>query len=440
MGASSSPGAGTTTLTGGAALDTSAANLLLNRSLTNAAGSTATLSGSTGLNLISNANAFWTNQGTFTFASDAGIAINAATGTFNNSGTFQKTGGTGTSTVSWNFSNSGTVTAQSGTLSFTVGQTLSNFSAGTLTGGTWRAASGGTLTIGATRNVTTVAAGTTVEVNGATSSFPNLSTHVTANAGTFNVLGGNVFTPGGPLTDSGVLTVGLAAGDGSQFSGAVTVNSGGTLRGTGTIAPAAGTTVTVNAGGKVMGGQSGAAGILTALLPAGQNLALSGVLGENVSGTVAPDANGLSPSVSRIGLSGGGTTLSGLTLLLDFSGIGTTGGFSNDPNGNGNGFWTNPANYNDAAHDGYVWRVIDAGAGTTGSAPVVTNPNFATGTFGTFLGTGGPLTLTGGGTAGAVYLAFTPTAVPEPASILLAGAAGIGGLLARRRARRSRPS
>jgi hypothetical protein len=272
-----------------------------------------------------------------------------------------------------------------------------------------------------------------VEVNGVGSAFAALENHVTANAGTFNVLGGRVFTPGGTLANSGVLTVGQAAGDGSQFSGGVAVASGGVLRGAGTVAPPAGSTVTVNGGGTIMGGQSGAAGTLAVSLPAGQTLGLNGTLGVNMSGTVAPDANGLSSSTSRVGLSGGGLALSSASLTLDFNGIGTTGGTSNNPNGNGNGFWTNAGNYNDAAHDGYVWRVIDLGTGTTGSAPSVTNPTYATGMFSSFIGTGGPLTLAGGGTPGAVYMAFTP--VPEPSSILLvsAAAAGVAGWMRRRR-------
>lgn len=160
--------------------------------------------------------------------------------------------------------------------------------------------------------------------------------------------------------------------------------------------------------------------------PSGQNLALAGTLNVNMSGTVAPDANGLSSATSRIALSGGGLALSSASLTLDFSGIGTTGSLSNDPNGNGNGngFWTNPANYNDAAHDGLVWRVVDFGAGATGLAPGVTNPTYTTGMFSSFIGTGGPLTLTGGGTSGAVYLSFTP--VPEPSSVLMISAAGAG--------------
>jgi hypothetical protein len=223
-----------------------------------------------------------------------------------------------------------------------------------------------------------------------------------------------------------LLTVGQAAGDGSQFSGGVSVNAGGILRGTGAIAPPAGSTVFVAAGGSIMGGQSGSAAMLTLSLPARQSFGLSGTLAENVSGTVAPDTNGLSPGVSRIGLTGGGLALSNAGLTLDFSGIGSTGGISNDPDGDGNGFWTDGNLYNDSAHAGFVWRVIDAGTGTIGTAPAVTNPTYATGIFSTFIGTGGPLTLTDGGDPGAVYLAFTH--VPEPSTIVLVGAAGLAGL------------
>ena len=82
--------------------------------------------------------------------------------------------------------------------------------------------------------------------------------------------------------------------------------------------------------------------------------------------------------------------------------------------------------------------MIDFGTGTTGLAPGVTNPTYTTGMFSSFIGTGGPLTLTGGGTSGAVYLSFTP--VPEPSSILMISAAMAGavGWTRRRRQRTSR--
>jgi hypothetical protein len=452
-------GTGTTTLSGGANL---AGTGTINRTLVNANGSTATFTTTGGLSAAS-ASAAWINQAgaTFTFAvnDSLGSAVTGA-GTFANAGVFQKTGGTGTSQVSWNFSNTGTVIGSSGTLSFDAFPTntftvsnagtivagganpgvinfglaanLTNYSqvTHTLTGGTWQILGNGTVSFISSRPIATLAAGTTVELNGPGSAFAALENHVTANAGSLSILGGRAFTPGGVLANTGTLTVGQAAGDGSQFTGGVTVAGGGILRGTGTVAPPAGSTVAVNSGGTIMGGSPGAAGVLAVVLPAGQDLALSGTLAVPMSGTVAPDVNGLSVLVSRISLSGGGLSLSGASLTLDFSGIGTTGGVGDDPSGNGNGFWTDPAN--DNVPGGMVWRMIDAGTDETGSAPAVTNANYAAGSFSSFIGTGGPLSLTGGGDPGAVYLAFTPTAVPEPSTLLLVGGAGLATVVWRR--------
>jgi autotransporter-associated beta strand protein len=262
LGASSSPGAGTTTISGSATIN---GTPFVNRGVINTAGSTVTMSAA--VNLYSNsANAIWTNQSgsAFNFTNDGSLSINAGTGVFNNNSgaTFGKTGGTGTSNVAWTFTNSGTVLASSGTLQFGTGTNLTNYTSGTqtLTGGTWRVFAGATLDLSSSRPISTIAAGTTVEVNGLGSTFNTLENHVTANAGTLNILGGRSFTPGGTLTNSGILTVGQAAGDGSQFNAAVNVNAGGTLRGTGTLTGAA----TLASGGLVSPGIASTFGALAA--------------------------------------------------------------------------------------------------------------------------------------------------------------------------------
>ncbi len=261
MGAVTSPGAGITTLSGGGTLDTTGANLVLNRSLTNA--STVTIKGPN--LLLSDANAAWTNQGgaTFTFSSDASVSNSGGTGTFMNQANaiFQKTGGTGTSTVGWNFTNNGTVAAQSGTLAFSSSANLTNYSAGTttLTGGTWQVLAGATLDLGS-RPITTVAAGTTVIVSGSGSAFADLENHVTANAGGLSILGGRAFTPGGTLVNTGILTVGQSAADGSKLTGSVNVSGGGSLRGTGTVTG----TATISSGGAVSPGVAATVGTLAA--------------------------------------------------------------------------------------------------------------------------------------------------------------------------------
>src|SRR5262249_35235377 len=73
LGAPSSPGAGTTTLAGGANIN---GNVFLNRNVTNASGSVVTESAN--VTLYSNSAApTWTNQGgsTFTFSADGGMLV-----------------------------------------------------------------------------------------------------------------------------------------------------------------------------------------------------------------------------------------------------------------------------------------------------------------------------------------------------------------------------
>jgi hypothetical protein len=226
LGANSSPGAGTTTLSGGAAI----ANVNLNRSVTNASGSAVQLYGTIS---AQSANAVWTNQSgsSFSWGNDGSLAN--STGTFNNQAgaIFRKISGAGTSEVSWSFTNAGTVNAASGTLRFDI---LPNLVSGTLNAGTWNVSAGSTLLF-IPGNVTTIGANAAVSLTGANSTFAALDTHLTTNAGGLSVLGGRAFTPGGTLTNNGTLIVGQTAGDGSQFTGSVTTGSGGTLRGTGAV-------------------------------------------------------------------------------------------------------------------------------------------------------------------------------------------------------------
>jgi autotransporter-associated beta strand protein len=248
LGAPSSPGAGTTTLTGGAVIGVG--SVYLNRAVNNASGSTVTIAGP--YTLFANAaNPTWTNLtgSVFNFAGDGSLGINAGAGTFvNNSGaTFEMTAASGASIVNWAFTNSGTVLASSGTLSFPNSITLTNFASATLTGGTWRVLSGATLDLGSTRTITTIAAGTTVEVNGPGSVFANVENSVVNVAGTLNIFGARAFTPGGTIIDTGSVSVGQANGSGSQFNSAVMVNNGGLLQGSGTVTGA----VTVATGGTV---------------------------------------------------------------------------------------------------------------------------------------------------------------------------------------------
>jgi hypothetical protein len=133
------------------------------------------------------------------------------------------------------FTNDGTLLANGGQITVTANSYASkpldftNFNAGTLTGGTYIVRNGGTLDLGG-RAVTTVAAGTTVELNGAASTFAALNTLET-NAGTLRILGGKNFDPAGSVLNTGTVVV----GPGSTLSSNLNV-SGGTVRGAGTIA------------------------------------------------------------------------------------------------------------------------------------------------------------------------------------------------------------
>ncbi len=230
LGANSSPGAGTTTLSGGATIG----SVNLNRSLTNASGSAVQLYGNIS---AQSASAVWTNQSGSSFSWGSDGSLGNSSGTFNNQAgaIFQKISGSNTSEVSWSFANAGTVNVSSGTLRFDI---LPNLVSGTLNAGAWNVAAGATLQF-VPGNVTTIGANATVSLTGANSTFAALDNHLTTNAGSLSILGGRAFIPGGTLTNTGTLIVGQTAGDGSQFTGSVTSGSGGTLRGTGAITGAA---------------------------------------------------------------------------------------------------------------------------------------------------------------------------------------------------------
>ncbi|MEJ7590085.1 MAG: hypothetical protein WKF77_00900 [Planctomycetaceae bacterium] len=151
--------------------------------------------------------------------------------------------------TSWQ--NLGSVAAQaSGTLNATT-STPTNFSAGTLTGGTWKAISGGTLRIGMPSSVTTNAA--TIVVDGATSHFyrdsgtTNAIASLSTNSGSLTVGSGQSFAPAIPFTDSGVLII-----NGTFAPSALTLASGGTLKGSGTISAP----ITAQSGASVAPGNS----------------------------------------------------------------------------------------------------------------------------------------------------------------------------------------
>jgi hypothetical protein len=230
-------GSGSTTLSGGAALS---GGLNLNRSLTNAAGSTVTFNGSGTMYSFANTNWINSTGATFTLASDANLSVGNATGTFTNNGTFQKTGGTGTSTVAWNFTNNGTINGTTGTINFQGNGTQN----GTITVGSGAivqyAGGTNTWTGGASSGAGTLAvAGGTVLFNGTNT----LASHFSLINGTID--GTGAATISGPLTWSG----GFMGASSSPDAGTTTLSGGGTITGSPyvnrTVNNASGSTVAI---------------------------------------------------------------------------------------------------------------------------------------------------------------------------------------------------
>ncbi len=140
--------------------------------------------------------------------SNAGITDGGGAGGFLKiNGTLRKSAGNGTSTVSIFVNNAGQVQALSGTLNLT--GTVRQVAGNVLKGGSWSVFGGSTghatLTLG-TANLTTIGAGASVLLSGASSAFSNLA-GLSLVQGSFNLLGRS-FTTAGSLTSSGSLTLG----------------------------------------------------------------------------------------------------------------------------------------------------------------------------------------------------------------------------------------
>lgn len=165
-------------------------------------------------------------------------------------------------TAPFTVGSTGTLQASGGTIFVANATTLTNFSGTTLTGGTYRVSGGGTLNLDSTRpSITTLGAGTTVELNG-TSTFTAIN-QLATNGGTFRLLGGRAFTTVGSFANNGLLEI---SGAGSTFtmagaaftnSGTVNVLSGGAFN--------SGASVTVSSGQFTIGtgGTVGGAGSFT---------------------------------------------------------------------------------------------------------------------------------------------------------------------------------
>jgi RHS repeat-associated protein len=141
----------------------------------------------------------------FDFQSDAGL-VQGNGGFFDNAGTLEKTGGSGTCTIAFSLGGSGTVEADSGTLSFT--SSVAQISGATLTSGTWNVFGGSTLNLANAGTITTNNANVTLSGPGSTFTPIN---GITANTGSFSILGGGKVTTAGAFSNQGSLTIGVAS-------------------------------------------------------------------------------------------------------------------------------------------------------------------------------------------------------------------------------------
>jgi fibronectin-binding autotransporter adhesin len=233
-----------------------------------------------------------------------------------------------------------------------------------------------------------------------------------AGAGTWVLTGNNTYT-GGTTVATGTLLVNGQTGtnSGTGFGG-VTVSSGGTLGGTGQIGGA----VTVSSGGTLRGGDA------TGFVPLTLNNGLTTNSGSNLAvrinaaGTsgVTAGSGGSSNSLTSptnhnyLSVTAGVTALStGMNVVVDGTGIA----------------------FDQSVH--YSYKVAQATGDQSGFS--ITDPSRFT-----FLGFSAQAASLMGDSGGAIYLDFTP--VPEPGTLLAAGAAGLGLAELIRRRRRAAPA
>jgi len=127
--------------------------------------------------------------------------------------------------------------------------------------------------------------------------------------GTLTLTATNTYS-GATTVNGGILNI---TGSLNSNSGAVAVNNGGTLAGTGTVARA----TTVASGGVISPGNGGS-GVGTLTLSGGLTLNTGAALNMELGGTATSDKIAVSGTFSS-----SGTTLINLTTLVNFSGFGT---------------------------------------------------------------------------------------------------------------------
>jgi fibronectin-binding autotransporter adhesin len=436
---------------GGAAFAGGASGTVLDAATLNLGGSSSTWSGGTitlqnGSTLNNLSGSVLTNSGNGTLA----VAVGTAAPVFNNSGAFIKSGGGTMTTVATPVNNIGVFEAVSGVLqttgSFTnngtllaaggvvqVNGPLTNLTGGTLTGGTYQVLSNSSLSLNGP--VTTVAANTTVELNGANSNFASINS-VAAINGTFRLANGRTFATAGDLTTAGTLDI--QSGSALNVSGKLAVTGPASIVNGGTVSVAGTTTVnsalTVGVNTTLAGSQLltvGATGSLAVQGTVTQPVTVAGVLSGNgsINNTVfiQPGAHlkpGSSPGTITVNgdmtlngnydwdLAGNDNTMAGGT----FDKVIVSGTTQLDPpavNANFSGslsfadpFWRSPR----------TWDILDTGSFFDNSLPDLTTSDTSYRAFypnGSF-----SLQLAGN----SLDVVWNPTGVPEPGTTVLTAA------------------
>jgi hypothetical protein len=406
----SAPGAqvrlqGTTTLAAGTVVDlTGGTSILAFQQTTTTNGVAINLSSSSGASFLS-----VEGNNTLTLGQTSSITCSVATGTSGQIRNGLFVGGTpalvnkglirntGTAFLNINcgiFTNSaeGIVRVENGTISLNPGTNFTNFAGNTLTGGTWEVRGTAILDSG-NRPFATLAAGTTIILNGPNPTWADLNA-LTTNNGTLRVLGGKTFTPtAASVTNAGTIEVGT----GSTFAKPINLQTGGRLEGSGTVGGA------VTVGGMIAPGNT--ANPIGTLTTGSQTWAGGGTYeisyGKNHGSLTAGTDNDYMTSAGGA-LAVTATTGSKFTLRMNYTGPAVTP----DPEETikiatfGGGV--------PAAFDLSAFQLV--GDVTSGSVFQLT-----------------PI-------GNDVFLTFSP--VPEPGSLLLVGAAGSGVFVVVRRLRR----
>ena len=238
---------------------------------------------------------------------------------------------------------------------------------------------------------------------------------VKTGTGTQVFSGNNTYSVGTTINAGSLLVNGQTGSNSGTGTGVVAVNNTGTFGGTGRAAGA----VTVNTGGTIRGGDATGVGTLT--LGNGLTMASGANLGIRITDATVPSST---PGGSTIGTLPNPTSNNFINI--------TSGTLTLDPaiqivvNGTGTAF--NPSQT-------YSYQV-GAVTGQNLSALSITNQSQFTA-----VGFSDPFNFAlTGNSGGAVFLTMSP--VPEPATVLslAAGMLGLGGLVRRRVLRRAVPS